>query len=119
MNAKQTNNPDQELITQYIAIAAHLAAGNAALKADPDGNSVFSAKIYDRHWKAAKRLVAQVSAQKAKTPLGVLAQARLIPAVLNDNAGFALEDSTIEFIQSFVVSVENCLEPKETPRKAA
>lgn len=116
---RNANNPDRELVTQCVEIAGHFGANNGAFKVDPDENNQFAEKVTDRHWKVARRLMAQVSAQKAKTSLGVLAQARLIPMLLDEDEGSSVNEDTIAFIRSFVDSVRSFIETQNTASQKA
>jgi hypothetical protein len=53
-----------------------------------------------------------VTASTAKTISGLLAQARLLPMLLDDDAG-SITESTEAFIRSFVVDVRSRLEQIE------
>ena len=120
MKDNHANNPDRELVTQCVEIAGHFGADNGAFKVDPDEDNQFAEKVTDRHWRAARRLVAQVSEQKAKTPaIGVLAQARLIPMLLDQDIGSSVDENTIAFIRSFAVSVESFIESQKTASQKA
>jgi hypothetical protein len=109
-------SPDHQLIIDCLSVASQLAAGHAAFKADPDGNNVYAERSADRHFVAARRTLQRVTAGTTKTIPGLLAQARLLPMLLDDDDG-SVTESTETFIRSFVVNVRSCIEQTEETAK--
>jgi hypothetical protein len=85
--------------------------GPCRVQGGPDGENKYTKKFGDRHFAAARRTLQRIGA--ATTIPGVLAQARLLPMLLDDECGGTLEESTETFIRSFAVGVRSCLEQIE------
>jgi hypothetical protein len=105
---KAPSNPDDRLIVDCLSVAADLAAIHAAFKTDPDDSNKYAEKFDLRHSWAARRTLKRINV--AHTIPGLLAQARLLPMLLDDEAGSVVQETTLTFIRSFAVGVRDCLE---------
>ena len=101
------SNPDHHLIVDCLSVATHLAAIQAAFKTDPDESNKYAEKFDDRHSEAARRILKRVSADNARPIPGLMAQARLLPMLLDDEEGSVIQKSTLTFVRSFAVSVDD------------
>lgn len=95
---------DHQLILDCLSVASNLAAGHAAFKASPPEDSVHVERYANRHFKMARRCLDRVNSTKPKTISGLIAQARLVPMLLDDDCG-GIEESTETFIRAFAANV--------------
>lgn len=105
-------NEDHQLILDCLSVASNLAAGHAIFKAAPPGDDKLVEQLAYRHFNAARRTLEQVTSTKPKTVSGLIAQAHLLPVVLDDDfmdQSGCIEESTERFIRSFVANVSSHL----------
>ena len=105
---------DYDVIRACVLVASNLAAYRAAIAADPSGNSDYVNEDTHFYRRALKALA--VAAAPVITEQGLDAKARIIKAVLDDNADFELTEEAFAFVVSFAADVKAHYERLENLR---
>jgi len=100
---------DAELIHACMAYAQAISAASAAYEADPDGNCKHAERIVSKRFRDAKKSLRVIASLRARTAAGIAAKARIVPVVIDDDAGSS-EPASIAFYRSFAADVKQYME---------
>lgn len=98
---KKKPSAEAELISRCVKTAGDYGAVIALYKADPSDDD-FCAEMADRHLRAARKALIQISEMKATSLLALSAKARLARVAVADDFDM-MEESLAVFLQSFIV----------------
>jgi len=101
---------DAIIIDTAIAYAQAVAAFHNGFKADPDGDMKNAAKLGKQQERIASVALAKLAIIAANSAEALDAKARLLPMILDDDAG-GLEENSEAFYRAFAADVRRFLEP--------